>query len=298
MLRHTMTLALAITMLSSSIDPSKAGYLGVEVGQGALGGVRIVKVMPGSPAHQFGLQEGSEILVIDDERSISPEVFVSQVRQLMPGRWTEMVVAVGDTIVEGFVTTQDPKAAQRGEPFAVKGRGMLNIGIDDARGPIRGARITSLHRDGAGRKAGLMNGDVIVEIDGVRVTSAARAIGEISERGGKRTPMTVLRRGQAVTGVVTPELVDARGMFVVSPRAASSANGATHWCEVSSFRMAVCATGAIIVVGAMVSSGGASSDASPSNEAATRRKLREQEAQRRFELEMDDQARKDGRLPN
>jgi S1-C subfamily serine protease len=76
----------------------------------------------------------------------------------------------------------------------------------DAGGATSGVRIEEVEQDGPAAKAGLREGDIVVDVDGDRVRSArqfARLIQETPE--GRSVALGVLRDGKRQTMNVTPE---------------------------------------------------------------------------------------------
>jgi len=87
------------------------------------------------------------------------------------------------------------------------GLGDLNPRQAEALGaPQGGAVIASLASGGPAARAGLRPGDVVVEVDGERVSDAADVIRKVSRAAeGARLRMRVVRQGRAVDLTVAPE---------------------------------------------------------------------------------------------
>ena len=93
------------------------------------------------------------------------------------------------------------------------GRGMLGITVEDldaeglksAAGATSGVRVGDVHPEGPAAKAGLKEGDIIVEVDGERVRSArqfSRVIQETPE--SKSVTLGIVRNGTRQSFAVTP----------------------------------------------------------------------------------------------
>jgi serine protease Do len=110
----------------------------------------------------------------------------------------------------------------------LEGRGSrLGVSVEDvsatdlksANGVTSGVKIEEVSHDGAAAKAGVKQGDLVVEYDGERVRSArqfSRLIQETPE--GRTVKMTIVRDGQKQTLDVTPERRTARNVDIDGDR--------------------------------------------------------------------------------
>ncbi len=77
------------------------------------------------------------------------------------------------------------------------------------RAPLGGALVTSLAKEEGARcpaaEAGLLRGDLITEVDGVSITTAAELSKALSASGGRTLSLTVLRGERTLTLSLTPE---------------------------------------------------------------------------------------------
>ncbi len=98
----------------------------------------------------------------------------------------------------------------RGDVFVLDGRGaQLGVRVSDVEAKAateRGSRSTRSTRTALPRKAGLREGDVVVEYDGERVRSARQFTRLVQETpDGRTVRIAVLRNGQKQTVDATPE---------------------------------------------------------------------------------------------
>jgi len=73
---------------------------------------------------------------------------------------------------------------------------------------LQGAVITSVEPDSAAAKAGLRNGDVILEINKQPVTSAQDAVNLSTSAEGKKTLLRLFSRGSTIFVVVDESAAD------------------------------------------------------------------------------------------
>ena len=128
-----------------------------------------------------------------------------------------VVLAAGVAAAVTSLVAQAPKVEGRSRPrvMMLDGRGaQLGVMVDDltpeelksAGGAIGGVRIEEVDQDSPAAKAGLQEGDIVVEVDGDRVRSArqfSRLIQETPE--GRSVALGVVRNGKRQTISVTPE---------------------------------------------------------------------------------------------
>ena len=128
-----------------------------------------------------------------------------------------VVLAAGVAAAVTSLVAQAPKVEGRSRPrvMMLDGRGaQLGVMVDDltpeelksAGGAISGVRIEEVDQDSPAAKAGLQEGDIVVEVDGDRVRSArqfSRLIQETPE--GRSVALGVVRNGKRQTISVTPE---------------------------------------------------------------------------------------------
>lgn len=120
-------------------------------------------------------------------------------------------VAVAGLVAQGPATPSAPKERRL---FTLDGRGgQLGVMVEDldakalaAVGAASGVRIGDVDQQGPAARAGLRDGDIVVEVDGERVRSArqfARVIQETPD--GRAVALAIVRDGARQTVTVTPE---------------------------------------------------------------------------------------------
>lgn len=127
-----------------------------------------------------------------------------------------LILAGGVAVAVSVLVAQAPATGERARArvMTLDGRGAhLGVVVHDldaaalkAAGTTGGARIDEVDQDSPAAKAGLREGDIVVEVDGERVRSArqfARLIQETPE--GRSVSLAIVRDGQRQTMSVTPE---------------------------------------------------------------------------------------------
>lgn len=116
-----------------------------------------------------------------------------------------MAIAIGGAV---SVLAQDRTERRRPNVMVFDGRGaQLGVTISDvdAKEP-GGVRIDDVNPDSPAEKAGLREGDVVVEYDGERVRSARQLTRLVQETpDGRTVKVVVMRNGQKQTVDATPE---------------------------------------------------------------------------------------------
>lgn len=120
-----------------------------------------------------------------------------------------LTLAVGGAV--SVITAQDVRVAPRGrgDVFMLDGRGaQLGVRVSDVdvKAATGGVRVDEVNEDSPAGKAGLREGDVVVEYDGERVRSARQFTRLVQETpDGRTVKIAVLRNGQKQTVDATPE---------------------------------------------------------------------------------------------
>ena len=122
-----------------------------------------------------------------------------------------LIVAIGGAI--SVIDAQDVRVEQprrgRGDVMVLDGRGaQLGVSVSDSSG---GVRVDEVREDSPAEKAGVREGDLVVEFDGERVRSARQLTRLVQETpDGRTVAMAVMRDGKRQTLQATPE---SRGDF-------------------------------------------------------------------------------------
>ena len=121
-----------------------------------------------------------------------------------------LVLAIGGAI--SVISAQDVRVeprGRRGDVFMLDSRGaQLGVRVSDVdvKDAASGVRIDEVNQDSPAEKAGLREGDVVVEYDGERVRSARQFTRLVQETpDGRTVKIAVLRNGQKQTVDATPE---------------------------------------------------------------------------------------------
>ncbi len=191
------------------LDPVLADALGVTARSGAL----VSGVIAGSPAVKAGLQRGDVITRIDDKIIPDPNVLLNHIAVLKPGAWVEIEVNRRGKVLDfkariarrveagpvaGHLRSDgNPLAVLRGlglEPLTSAARRDYRLEPD-----VTGVLVTGVGPGSRAEEAGLREGDVIVEINRVKVRAPADVQAAVRDAVGKaaRTGILLLvnRRG-------------------------------------------------------------------------------------------------------
>lgn len=194
------------------------GWLGLnvqEVGEGATRGPVVVDVFSGSPAEKAGLKPGDRVVGIGGKPVSRYQQILRRVALLQPGSAVKVEVIRGGRTFDFTATL-----AQRPSTDALK---VLNSGgrIDTLGVALRpidpnaaaslgiepGLRVEALLPGGAAEAAGLVAGDVIVEVNREAVGTLKDLEEALSESGGQDFVLVRIRRGGVLRYVaIKPEL--------------------------------------------------------------------------------------------
>ncbi len=188
-------------VLIQDVDHNLAESFGLSQPKGAL----VAKILPGSPAEKAGLQVGDVILKYNDqelrESSQLPPVVGStragthaRLTVLRQGKHRQVDVTIGE------LSDEDGQAAVPNGHQPEVSSDRLGLNISDMTKIEReklglsgdaGVQVDSVS-EGAAKSAGIAKGDVILMLDGRKVTSAAQFRKTIDEmQPGKTTAMLI-----------------------------------------------------------------------------------------------------------
>ena len=187
--------------IQEQLSPELAESFGVPGGRGVL----ITEVVAGGPAARAGLRPGDVVTAFDGEP-------VSEGWRL---RWLTSIAQPGRSVKLAVLREGKPRAievalqdkpGENPEPAApaeVRPRAGLPFGIvaedraaDESPLGSHGVRIGSIDVRGSGFRAGLREGDVVLEVDGHPVDD--RAVFEKQAAAGAGIARLLVRRGQRV----------------------------------------------------------------------------------------------------
>lgn len=200
------------------------GYLGVwtedlvtVVGESRPGepaaGVRVLKVAPGSPAADAGLQPGDFITAYDGRPAGTNRQLQFRIAESAPGRPVTLELAREGRKLEVTVTPVDAEAEPGAAvPAATAGAWLgLEVAALDGDDPrverlkdllgvtaATGVIVVAVEDDGPGALAGVSPGDVLVAVDGRRIGDLGDWEQLRAEHAAVPAPLTVLVRTGAV----------------------------------------------------------------------------------------------------
>lgn len=161
----------------ASVTAEQSGYLGI-----CLDGDAIVDVAPDSPAAKAGVRAGDRVLEDLGER----------IRSTDPGAEFRFVVRRDGKDVEIVATLGSTSRPMR----IAEHRGLLGLTIGEPRDE-GGAPVTRVSRGLPAEKAGIKNGDLLLEVEGVPVMSAAQLTDKIAEKNaGETVTLKFERQGE------------------------------------------------------------------------------------------------------
>jgi Do/DeqQ family serine protease len=185
-----------------SMTPDLAKSLGLDAVRGAL----VSAVQPGSAADDAGIERGDVIVAIDGGRIADSNALRNQVAGLEPGTKAELTIVregaertvtatLGELPVQATANDagrSDPSNSGAGlsvEPLTPERARQLGIASQG------GLLVTGIDPAGPAADAGFRRGDVILEVDGEPVESAA-ALRRRLARGEKRPALVLVQRGE------------------------------------------------------------------------------------------------------
>ena len=197
-----------------SVTPALAESFNLKENRGAL----VADVVDNGPADKAGVKEGDVVTAINGQPVIDANSLTMAVSTIAPGTKVSL-----DVLRDGKKEQITAKTGER--PNARQGRlsdkrsshqedeGVLNgVAVNDLDAATRtqlnlparlkGAVITSVEPDSAAAKAGLREGDVILELNKQPVTSAEEAVDLSAQAESKKTLLRLWSRGGTIFVVV------------------------------------------------------------------------------------------------
>jgi regulator of sigma E protease len=162
-------------------------------------------VVPDSPAERAGIRSGDRIMTVSNDPVAT---------------WQDLLIAVGtrpgrDVPMTLLRDGRNVALSVRPEP---EGRYEIgNIGVMPDINPI----VDSVIPGDLAEKAGLRAGDVVLKVDGTRMTTRIQLMEAISKSAGREIELIVMRDGHEVSIRGTPEERGGKGMlgfWITEPR--------------------------------------------------------------------------------
>jgi len=200
------------------------GYVGIGIqdltpgladsfGLSAQGGALISDVQPESPAMKAGLKSGDVVTAVDGQPIASASRLSLSVAETPPGSTLSLDILRNGAPQKVSVTTIVKPSGDRtaGDDESAQGadNGVLNgVGVGDIDGNARreldfperlsGAIVTSVDPSSASARAGIREGDVILELDRHPVASAKDAVDLSASATSKKTLLKLWSHGNIV----------------------------------------------------------------------------------------------------
>ncbi len=191
-------------VLIQELTPALAEGFNVPAGKGAL----IGQVVEGSAADKAGIKRGDVILEVDGKTVKDDKHLRFTISQMAPGSTVKIkLVRKGEekTVEATLKTLPDDPAAGRLGPGESSNDALDGVTVGDLEPGVRsqlrlpaslkGAFVAQVDESSAAFEAGLRRGDVIMEINQERVTSADEAVQVCKKIQNKRILLLVYSRG-------------------------------------------------------------------------------------------------------
>lgn len=187
--------ALPILAQDATPEPTTRPYIGVRIAADDAG-VRIVNVVPDSPADQAGLQRGDVITEFNGQPA-TVNALTEAVANANVGDTLELTVQRGsETLTVSVTLTELPLQPAMGQ------RPYIGVRLDDS---ADGVVIREVAADSPAEAAGLQVGDVIVAVDGTPVTGARETVAALRTMTvDQPIELTISRDGEEQQITITP----------------------------------------------------------------------------------------------
>jgi serine protease Do len=185
-------------------DAPPGGWLGVMLAGAADAeeGVRISRIVLGSPAERAGLREGDRVRAVDGTVVGTREELAARIRGAAPGSWLALRVTRRGTDRELRVRLDEAPSEQGARRLR---RGFIGIDAIELPTTLRehfgappdaGVMVAHVEPGSPAEAAGLVLGDVVYEIDGEPVASVRVLAARVAEGGvGNDCEILVARDG-------------------------------------------------------------------------------------------------------
>jgi serine protease Do len=197
----------------NDVTPDNASFFKLQDADGAI----VAQVTPGSPAADAGLKSGDVIRQLNGDKITNGSALQVAVSEERPGTTIQLgILRNGSpqtiTVKLGQFNAKN-QMADNGNGGS--GKGKIGIGLDDLTPGLRqrlnipsdvhGAAVASVRPGSPADDAGIVPGDVILEVNRQPVTSAQQVIGDVHANSeGKDILLLVWDKGNASYRVVHP----------------------------------------------------------------------------------------------
>jgi serine protease Do len=175
----------------SEITPEKQEYFGLKSTEGAF----VESVTPGLPAEKAGVRKGDVVLSVDGQAVSSNDELIRAISRKPPGAKVKLHVireakemdliavladrAEGMNVAQGRAPGEPPKAAESAPIDKALGLAVEDITPElqqyyDVPDDLNGALVTHVSEVGPAFEQGIREGDVITEVNRVRITDTAQ----------------------------------------------------------------------------------------------------------------------------
>lgn len=162
--------------------------LGLQVEDGAEGGMTVQAVEDDTVAAQAGFRTGDRILSVDGRTFRN----LRQLQAYLGGQFGRRIPVVIDRGGQRYsIQLTPPQPSGEGA--------WLGVYLEES-AEAEGALVTNIYPSGPAARAGMRSGDIITQVNGQKVTSSSDLIAMMDElEPGSRAEAVVLRNNQAIT---------------------------------------------------------------------------------------------------
>lgn len=180
-----------------TIPSPPQSYLGINEFEDAPGGVTFQDVWPpDSPADKAGLVGGDIITAFDGHATVDEKEMKRLLTTTPSGKTVEiMYIRDGETIKTRLTTISRSEVEQLDGAFTNRGTSRGQLGFEDIDAVsvpgknIRGVLLERINPSGPAALAGLAEGDIIIEFDGVPI----RTVSELVLRARRAIPYSTVK---------------------------------------------------------------------------------------------------------
>ena len=180
-----------------TIPTPPQSYLGINEFEDAAGGVTFQDVWPpDSPADKAGLVGGDVITVFDGHATVDEKEMRRLLATTPSGKTVEIVyIRDGETKTASLTTMSRSEVEELDGAFTNRGTSRGQLGFEDIDAVpvpgknIKGVLLERINPSGPAAIAGLLEGDIIIEFDGVPI----RTVSELVVRARRAIPYSTVK---------------------------------------------------------------------------------------------------------